>query len=145
MTTFTDKLRAVADLLDQHPDLPEPYVRVSSSPSALVAWWLTVEGRNDADQKATAASIIRSLGGDWAKQDRDEDLNFRQERSGIEMLIQVRREAVCERVVTGTETVTIPAVEARPERIETRETYEWRCGSLLDDAPIDLVPAEVSA
>ena len=43
------------------------------------------------------------------------------------------RETVCERVVTGVETVEVPDPDAPKVTVE-RETVEWRCGSVLGGA-----------
>ena len=134
-----DTLRAVADLLDAHPELPRPpYVACYDHRphEADLAWNFHFNGNAEdaADQKAKAALMLRTLGGKWAKDFdwRDADrADFRQTRDGLNLRVTVNRSAVCERVVVGEETVTLPAVEAQPERTETREVVEWRCESVL--------------
>ena len=135
--SLADTLRSAADVLEAHPELPVPYITTSSNGSADLSWYLMHDSRDLVEQKATAQQIIRSIGGKWDKvPDLYSDFTFIQHRDGLRLFLQVQREAVCERVVTGTETVTIPAKAAEPERVEEREVVEWICEPLL---------AEVSA
>lgn len=142
--TMAETLRAVADLLDAHtPGLPlRPSVSVYDHIPHLadLAWNFHINGNaaDAADQKAKAALTLRLLGGKWDKDffDDTDRADFEQTRDGLRMRVTVNRSAVCERIVTGTETVTLSAVEAQPERTEEREVVEWRCDPVL---------AEVSA
>lgn len=122
-------LRQVAELLVEHPDLPRPYVTMfSDARHAEVHWYLHINDRGDLEtQKKAAQKIIRDLGGTWDKDPRDDGMFLHREHGLLKLEVAVKREAVCERIVTGTETVTVPAVEAQPERIETREVVEWVC------------------
>lgn len=134
--SLADVLRAAADVLDAHPDLPAPYITTSShrgEHKADLSWYLTLDARDDlATQKALAGRIVRAIDGHWEKiPDTYQDFVFRQERPGLRLDVQVEREAVCQRIVTGTETVAIPAKPAEPMRVETREVVEWRCEPLL--------------
>lgn len=132
--TMSETLRAVAELIDLHSDLPTPYVVVHSSGSASATWGLSY-GLDRADQPAEAARIIKAIGGTWVKDfEWDHDrADFHQTRDGIELRIVLERSAVCERIVTGSQVVTIPAQD---ERVETVETVEWRCMPLLSDARV---------
>lgn len=135
--TMSDTLRAIAELIDAHPDLPLPYVIIHGhrAHEADLAWNLHIFADDGADQKSQATAIIQALGGKWDKDfDWDDDINradFKQTRDGFDMRVTVHRDAVCERVVVGEEVVTVKAVEAVPERTETREVVEWRCAPLL--------------
>lgn len=138
--TMIDTLRAAADLLAAHPDLPRPpYLSCyDHTPHAADLSWnfhINDNAEDEADQKAKAVLVIKILGGKWDKEfDWPEGIDradFTQVRDGLNLRITVQRSAVCERVVTGTETVTIPAVEARPERTEEREVVEWRCEPVM--------------
>lgn len=126
-------LRQVADLLDEHPDLPRPYVTMfTDSRRAEVHWYLHINDRGDLDaQRQAAQKIIRDLGGTWAKDPRADGMFLQCDHGLLKLEVAVMREAVCERVVTGTETVTVPAVKAQPERTETREVVEWKCAPVL--------------
>jgi hypothetical protein len=137
--TLADVLRAAADLIAQHPDLPPPYITTSShmgEHTADLAWYLMIGGgRTLADQKADAARIVSTIDGKWEKlPDTYSDFVFRQQRGPLKLDVQVTREAVCERIVTGVESVTIPAKAAVPARTEEREIVEWRCEPLLAEA-----------
>jgi hypothetical protein len=132
-STITAALREAADLLDQRPQLPQPYITNSYSGRVNLAWYLHIDTSNHPKQKALAALIVKTLGGKWDKGEREKDFDFYQSRDLLDLHIQVDRPAVCERVVVGTETRTVPAVEAQPERTETVEKVEWRCQPLLAD------------
>lgn len=139
MTTTTDQrtsyiagLRILADLLEQQPDLKLPYDGITSPIAVfthdredLVAWAKALPGQ--ADKKY------------------DDDRNFGFELhgavGGLDFVVYGKREQVCERVVTGTETVTktVPDPEALAkvpsvEVTETVEKVEWVCRPLLADA-----------
>src|SRR5690606_12235427 len=98
-----------------HPDLPAPMVSIYRQTPELgdMDWFLDGDG---AEQKATAARIIRAIGGKWDKAPFGDTMRFNQERDGLRLCVSAERTAVCERVVIGVETVTLPAVEAQPER-----------------------------
>lgn len=135
MSTMIDALRKVADLLESHPDLPPPLVSIYSHipDKPELHWYLHINGKDAATQKATAQRIITAIGGKWSKSF-DDDARFTQERDGIDLLVVVVREAVCERVVVGTKTVTIPAEPAKPERVVEVDEVEWRCEPVLAEA-----------
>lgn len=137
---LTAALREAADLLEQHPDLPyQPYITSRTNGRAHLAWYLPLPHLTGSDldtQKADAATIVRALGGTWDKSEpsaESDSFNFTQKRGRLELTVQVDRPAVCERVVTGTETVTVPGRPAEPERTVEREVVEWRCQPLLAD------------
>lgn len=142
--TVSARLRALADVLDAHPGLPDPYISASGSGSGKVEahWYLHIHELNEdlPGQKTAAAAIVRTFGGTWDKADRtyDNGFEFTQTRDGIELQVVVNREAVCERVVTGTHEVVVvaakpaqPAMDALPEHVQVVEDVTWRCSSLL--------------
>ena len=102
-------------------------------------------GKIPADEQPTAArDLMRALGGGVYGKDPDSTtLALNGMCGGVPISIYVLREAVCERVVVGTETVELPAQEALPARTETRERVEWVCSPLL--AAADETPAAVTA
>ena len=137
-TNYAAGLRAVADLIDAHPDLPEPYTSIYSSGHVDVQWYLHIHDLDLTEQKTTAARIISALGGTWDKKEVvDGRLDFDQDRHGLRLKVAVARDAVCERVVLGTHQVIVPATPAMParpateERVETVEDVTWVCSSLL--------------
>jgi hypothetical protein len=137
-TTLVAALREAADLLEQHPDLPQPYITSSSNGTASLSWYLHGDNLGLSGQKDAAALIVSTIDGEWLKGSGDWEGplgTFSQRRGLLRLTVTVTRDAVCERVVVGTETRTIPAVEAQPERTETVEKVEWRCQPLLADSP----------
>lgn len=127
MSAYTDLLHTLADLITKH-DLDENAV------STLTPWLLTIHFYGD-DAKAQAAKWRRAIGGTWEKSDGGTtvDLTLRESplpgSPKVDMFIS---KDACVRKVVGTETVVIPAVEARPERVEEREIVEWDCGPVLE-------------
>ena len=120
-------LRALADLLAQHDDLPLP---LDGQEHTSIGWNLL----SDTDARDAAAEVIRSVGGSWDKVPIGTQMHYRRKLHGLHLHVVVTREAVCERVVTGTETVTrlVPAPDApMVEVTETVETVEWVCQPLL--------------
>lgn len=132
--TTADKLRAVADLLDAHPDLPPPCVWSYAHSGVSVQWQLMNDDDAKDDQRAAARRIMRAIGGKWTKNPWGDRFDFEQVVDGIKVEICASREQVCGRRVVGTEEVTHPAVEAQPERTETREVVEWDCSPVLAEA-----------
>lgn len=136
---YIDGLRKLADLLDSTPSLPLPN-------TDGVNWYLFQNDWVDneaaatedglASQKSEAARIVRLLPGAQEKQDTSGLFRFKGYIGGLTTEVIVNRPAVCERVVTGVETVTRhvpdPAVEVPlVEVTEEVETFEWRCEPLL--------------
>jgi hypothetical protein len=125
-------MQSVIEFLDEHGvDLPHQPMVTSYAHRAIVDVDFYL---HDEDQKDQAAAIIRLIGGKWAKADGGDRLYLRQRQGDVEFCVVVDREAVCERVVKGTREVTIPAVEAQPERVQVVEDVEWVCGSVLAEA-----------
>jgi len=135
---YIDGLRVLAELLENYPGLPAPFVFGSGPFTA--AWYLHIDGLGLVEQKATAGRIVTGLGGTWDKAQWDERFVFNQVRGELILSVTVARDAVCERVVTGTHEVTVPASPAIPaqdattERVETVEDVKWICSSLLGGA-----------
>lgn len=123
-------LRAAADLIDQHPDLPVPMVTGYTSGNVDVDWLI----QHDKDQRDTMLRIRRTIGGTWEKSPVSGYYQLRRRIGDLTLIVTADREQVCERVVVGTQTVTVPAVEAQPERTEEIEIVEWRCEPIGDEA-----------
>jgi hypothetical protein len=96
--------RAVADLLEQHPDLARPHVYGDG----VVVWRLYSFECPDG-VPAMVAAIRRAVGGTWDKREETDYLGDHMifERDGY-------------RVST-------------PERTETREVIEWDCQPILGE------------
>jgi plasmid stabilization system protein ParE len=122
--------RRAADLIEAHPELARPAVLADGD----LRWWLYSYECPDG-VPAMVAAIRRAVGGKWDKAETpgigEPEMTF--SRKGY--AITVKREAVCVRRVVGTETVTLPAVEAAPERTVDREIVEWDCEPILTAVP----------
>lgn len=124
-TGYIAGLRALADLLEQKPNLPLPSSPSLSTAGTNIAWYLFggVEPLDHAAQKAQAAEIVRAIPGTFDKVDNGDLFRFQGRIGGLPAEVIVDRRAVCERVVVGTRVV---------------EDVEWVCAPLLQ-------PVEVSA
>lgn len=128
-------LRQLADVLEQHDELPLP-VQGTLLPMSMC--FLS----GDDDRSAIAAGA-RALPCRLDKRVRDGSgcdsyFDLHGQLHGLRVQLTAYRDDVCERVVTGTEEVTrtvkdpealaaVPEVEVT----ETVETVEWRCHSIL--------------
>lgn len=126
--TLAQRLRAVADLLDRHPSLPVPVVFAYTSGSTDVTWQL-MNGDTSERQRELMQSIRRTIGGQWDKVGLGDSFILRQLHPLFRLEVMAERDQVCERVVIGTETVTVPAVEARAERVEAEADEAVRLGN----------------
>jgi len=123
-------LRALADLIEANPDL-QPAVRYalsmingfSNDPAVLAAFMRAGRQHGAVTTKEAENDIWFTAVLAWGP---------------VELHVNAHREEVCERVVTGTETVTKTvkdpeALAAVPEVeiTETVETVEWVCKPLL--------------
>lgn len=134
--TVAENARKLAAFLEAHPDLPEP-THFNVQYRAEVKWLIW---ENDlARQKRTAESVVRFLPGKADKRENGDWFEYSGEVDGVKWEVVAAREAVCERVVTGTRTVTRtvpdPAVDVPlVEVTEEVETVEWVCAPLLAGA-----------
>lgn len=123
-------LRALADLLEQHDIIPLPWAG-SGSPMSMNFLY-------GGDEKERLIAAMRAIGGTWQKDVRDGEysdyFDATRKLHGLSIKLTAYRDAVCRRVVKGTETVDVPAVEAQPARTERREIVEWVCEPLLAEA-----------
>lgn len=125
-------LRAIAAWLESHPEI-KPY-----SIAMYPAYWghgpIEVDVYDFADG-GDLATTARTLGGRWDKE-AGELYKLRQEIApGAVVVLAANRSTVCERVVTGTTTVTEPDPEALaqvPTVTREVETYDWVCAPLLE-------------
>lgn len=103
-------LRQLADFLDQHPDLPVPYV---GNANAFV------------DSRTDLARIARVAGVKWQKGGATDYFFLRVAFDGdVAYDVNVSREQVCRKVVTGTRIE--PAQPAREV-----EEFHWVCDEPL--------------
>jgi hypothetical protein len=135
-------LRALADFIDEHraflASLPSEVFLTEHPNTVELAFLLVGDG-----QRALAEQIIRYFGGRWDKDDAGPYFRFVRQPRGEEGQVALRvvadREAVCERVVVGTETVQVPDPDAPLVAVE-REVVEWSCQPVLSGA-VDAAPA----
>jgi len=121
---YIEGLRVLADLLDAHPGLPLPY----HASSAELIWIETYR------VKESARLFARLIPGTVTKTPRGDSIDLTGRIAGLNVLFIASRADVCERVITGTHEVTVPAraaIAATPGRVETVEDVKWVCGSLL--------------
>lgn len=125
MSTYPALLRALADLIEEHGLVELPHT-LTDHDIGIHAYG------EDAPQRI--AAWRRALGGTWRKGGGDDYIVLSQRVESlpgaptVDLFIGKDR---CVRRVVGTETVTVPAVEAQPERIEERELIEWDCDPVL--------------
>lgn len=100
-------LRELVDFLDEHPAVPLPF-------------WLTYNHDVWCDDAADLLAKRRELGGKLEKVIGSDRFGFSRMFGAIKLSLLVSREAVCERVATGTRHVE--AVEAHDV-----DEYEYRC------------------
>lgn len=124
-------LRALADLIEQHDDLPTPY--------GVTAQWINVSSSQE-DQRRIAQTFARVMPGKIDKGVRDDAFDLDGHVGAVEVSMIVSRNAVCRRVVKDVREVTreIPdpdALAAVPTVTvtETVEDVEWVCEPLLAD------------
>jgi hypothetical protein len=133
-TSYTAGLRALADLLDQHPQIPLPLDGVGL-PISIGFHGPAIE--DHAGEMAAAARIL--IPGTRNKAADDGYFRVRGMLHGLQLEVWAMRDQVCERVVTGTREVPRevpdPAVQVPTVTVlETVEDVEWRCAPLLAGA-----------
>ncbi|WP_433520063.1 hypothetical protein ACQP2T_63725 (plasmid) [Nonomuraea sp. CA-143628] len=128
---YTKGLRALADILDAHPELPLPY-----HGDVAELDWIEV----DENARRHAAVFARVMPGTVAKSVSDGAGQFylKFKLHGLSLRVISTRAQMCERVVTGTRTVVIeePDPEAlalvpKVTRTEVVEDVEWQCRPVL--------------
>jgi hypothetical protein len=136
---YTAGLRALADLLDAHPEVPLPYDGTLGR--------ISIHHLYPIDPKRTVReefqATLRALPG---RKDKDPDstyFNVEVELHGLSLVVTAFREEVCERVVKGTREVSreVPdpdALAAVPTTTvtETVEDVEWVCRPILASEPV---------
>lgn len=134
-TAFVQGLRELADALEASPEIPLPYRYFSArvtSPNHL-----DDDGKSK-HAKRRAAEIARAIPAKVDKQSLGSLFALVTSFGPIKLEVFFDRDQVCERVVTGTRTVTEEEpdpeeVDKLPKRTVTREVedVEWRCPDSL--------------
>lgn len=142
-----DGLRALAAMLEANPELSELF----EYPLRRVLVPLHAEHPDPVTTLAKVARAAKACGAKITKDANDKYFNLTAIWPGVTFLAYIERELVCERVVTGTETVTTtvpdPALLAKVPTVEVTEVVElvtWRCPPLLagDQAATTAAAAE---
>jgi hypothetical protein len=131
---YIDGLRRLAGALEQHDELPLPY---EGSGSVMTFHFLGGD-----DPRAAMAAAARALPVAWRKDAMEGDgvsyFELKGRLAGLSLKLTAYRDAVCTRVVTGTEDrevteVVTPALTRKVTK--PVEVVEWRCESLLAPVP----------
>ena len=129
---YTQGLRALADALDNNPELPLPY---SGTTGPFIVF--TRSKKDLLAYRALLGKVEKKVTEDGVY-----DFQIHGALHGLNFVVYVPRGEVCTRVVTGTKTVTreVPdadALAAVPTSTvtETVETVRWDCHPLLADEP----------
>lgn len=123
--------QAYVDLLRAHPEMPVTY------PLKLTLWVHRTSWDAPDDRPEKLAAVLRALPGAYTrKPDASGTMTWEGWLHGLAVDVVVDRDAVCERVQVGEETVEHEATEeqvipAREAWTETVPVYEWRCGPVL--------------
>ncbi|MEV6226877.1 hypothetical protein AB0L88_03150 [Saccharopolyspora shandongensis] len=121
-------LRALADMVEAHPEIPATYL---GGFFGIDVWF-----PQSAEEMAAIARAALKHGAKVEKDISETQYNLTIAWGPFKARALGNRGKVCERVVTGTETVTrkvpdpsvvVPMVEVTEEV----ETFEWRCAPLL--------------
>lgn len=138
-TEYIMGLRMLADVLEGHPEVRLP---VYGRSGARIHFYF--DGTPDGITAMAAAR--RAFPCTWEKHftggENTDWFDLRGELAGLEIELYTPRDAVCERVVTGTREVTEivkdPEVLAKVPEIEVTkviEEVEWRCHPVLATGP----------
>jgi hypothetical protein len=125
-------LRMLADVLEQHPEVQQPYTG-SGSPVLIIP-------NTPDEQREQLAAWARVLPGKKTKDAHDNgQYTLDGAFAGLKVKVICRRSDVCERIVVGTHEVTRsvpdPAVDVPyVEVTETVEIVEWHCSPVLGAA-----------
>lgn len=133
---YANGLRALADLLEERPEVPLPSYGDTMEMSIYVPTWDAVDPKQ---RLAEAVRAVREQAGVELQKDvTDSSLHLGFSLHGLKVSLFTSRDVVCTRRVVGTETVTrtgkdpalleqLPDVEIEEER----EIVEWDCAPVL--------------
>lgn len=133
-------LRALADLFEANPELTEDF-RYSDTFRKL-----HLPSSYHEDPRGTLAAWARAGKASGATVVKDYDAKYSAVTVAltdeVKVYVYADREQVCERVVTGTETVTVQVpdptvVVPLVDVTEVREIVEWRCTPLLAEGTVE--------
>lgn len=126
MTTMSDGLRALADLIDEVPEL-EHHI-----------YDQTFHAYCRADQFVALAQTLSGYEKVYTddemmlrKRMNNTDVIDRYQEGGITLQVHTAREGICTKTVTGTKTVEVPDYSQTPTITKEVEIVEWECSPLL--------------
>ena len=125
---YVKGLRALADLIEQHDELPLP--------TSKIEWAVHYFGDDDA-QKTALATIARLLPGKVKKNDPNsseynaEYFILKGTLHGLRVEAWANRSTVCTRVVTGTREVTKTVPVKTEDVTVVEDVVEWVCEPIL--------------
>ena len=138
---YISGLRKLADTLEQHDELDLPQTGTEGSP---VHFSLTLKD----DPKEALAQYARALPCRFDKETDTSFFNLDGKLDGLHIQVYAWRSDVCERIVTGTRTVSTleadpEAVAALPkvERTSQEEIVEWKCPDTIMGYTKEKAPA----
>ncbi len=128
---YIDGLRALAAVLEQHPEVPLPYHGAADSYSPLLIGFYGSTAREQ------LAAAVRAMPCAWTKDVSGKWLNLNGHLAGLHLQMYAARDVVCTRRVTGVEDREVeeevtPAVTRMV--VKPVEVVTWDCGSLLAPA-----------
>jgi hypothetical protein len=130
----SDTLRALADLLEQHPEVEMPYVDPYGDEISMIRFQLTSHGEEAA---ATAARIVKAFPGSFRKDYDESYFTFYGEFVGVPVEVRTMRADVCVARQVGTRTVAKPDPDALAEvplvEVEV-PVFEYDCKPVLAEA-----------
>lgn len=147
---FTAGLRAIACFLDDHPDVPLPYLGRGAEGSSLPGMPIFLVDQSTA--RAELAAVTRAMGtatkAPVTYHNGDERFQVWREFAGIVLYAQADRAEVCTRVVTGTEDREVeeevkPAVTRKVTK--KVEIVRWECSPILATPAAGLADAVIEA
>jgi hypothetical protein len=127
-------MRALADLLDQHPEVETPDLDSYGGDISLIRFQFTAHGERATD---ATAKTIKAFPGDFEKTYYGKDFYARGSFAGVRVEIRTLREDVCVAREVGTKTVKQRDPEALklvPEIEVEVPVYEYDCKPLLAKA-----------
>jgi len=150
MSKRTEAIRKVLDLIDANPGVLEDAIepkyffeskaaRIDFDIDELSIHLPSTHGEDGlAAQKELVRAVIRAFGGTWDKKPNGTTMYFQRDNifDYFSATIFASRDAVCERIVTGTKEVAHDAVEAVDAFTETVDVVEWECMPLLTEKAV---------
>jgi hypothetical protein len=148
-SAYTAGLRQLADILDDHPEVPLPYDGSQPNAGRITFHFLHLGEQAPAE----IAAVRRALGVPLEKNARDDTyFDLHGNLRGLYFTLAAFREDVCRRVVIGKREVEVE--EPDPEALaalpvvkvtKTVEDVRWECAPLLAAAESELAEADEQA